>query len=114
ESAHLAGIGEPDGESYYTFYDGKPGGIENPNVADCWSHYVHILSGQPPDVPSGPGHAPQAATKVHVVQSGDYLIKIAKKYYGDEAQWRKIYEANRAIIGPDPNKIFPGQRLTIP
>ncbi|MFN2638068.1 MAG: LysM peptidoglycan-binding domain-containing protein [Gemmatimonadaceae bacterium] len=44
----------------------------------------------------------------------DYLYKIAKNYYGDGTQWRKIYEANKKVIGNDPNLIFPGQVLKIP
>jgi len=28
--------------------------------------------------------------------------------------WRPLYEANRGVIGPDPNLIRPGQVLNIP
>jgi hypothetical protein len=121
EAAHLVGIGAPGGESYYPFYDGQPfGGGFGPNEADSWSHYVHVVSGQPLDKPDGgPGHVatpppPPSNDASYTVAPGDYLSKIAQKFYGDGNQWRKIYDANRDVIGPDPNKIFPGQVFTIP
>ncbi len=45
----------------------------------------------------------------YTVQAGDTLSIIAQKFYGDgsEASWRKIYEANRAVIGNDPNQLQP-------
>jgi nucleoid-associated protein YgaU len=50
---------------------------------------------------------------VHVVQPGDTLWAIAKKYYGNGAQYTKIYNANRDKI-KNPNLIYPGQKLVIP
>lgn len=44
------------------------------------------------------------------VKSGDTLTLIAKRYGTD---WRRIYEANKSIIGPDPDIIQPGQELYI-
>lgn len=48
ESAHLAGIGQSEGESYCVTFDcqGGCGGFE---AADSWSHYVHCTSQQRPD-----------------------------------------------------------------
>lgn len=61
----------------------------------------------------------QALAKVsprqHVVAPGDSLSKIAQKHYGDMHKWPVIYEANRDVIGADPNlTIKPGQQLLIP
>ncbi|MUG92916.1 polysaccharide deacetylase family protein [Scytonema sp. UIC 10036] len=52
---------------------------------------------------------------VYVVQSGDYLSKIAERFYGDgsEQSWRKIYEANKDLIG-NPEQIEPGWKLCLP
>lgn len=50
---------------------------------------------------------------VHVVQLGDTLWAIAKKYYGNGAQYTKIVNANKDKI-KNPNLIYPGQKLTIP
>ena len=37
-----------------------------------------------------------------------------EKYLGDGSRYNEIYEANKAIIGSNPNVIKPGQTLTIP
>lgn len=52
-------------------------------------------------------------TKTYTVKSGDCLWNIAKKYYGNGAQYTKIYNANRDKI-KNANLIYPGQVLTIP
>lgn len=52
--------------------------------------------------------------KSYTVKSGDSLWKIAKSIYGDGAQSKKIYEANKSIIGKDDSLIKPGQKLVIP
>jgi nucleoid-associated protein YgaU len=53
-------------------------------------------------------------TRTYVVQSGDSLSKIAKALLGDAKRWPEIYEANKALIGDNPNLIHPGQKLVIP
>ena len=52
--------------------------------------------------------------ETYTVQKGDSLSKIAKHHLGDANAWRRIYEANKATIGDDPDKIFPGQKLKLP
>lgn len=52
-------------------------------------------------------------TKSYTVKKGDCLWNIAKKYYGNGAQYTKIYNANKGKI-KNPNLIYPGQVLTIP
>jgi nucleoid-associated protein YgaU len=46
----------------------------------------------------------------HRVKSGDTLSAIAIRYYGDASEplWRKIYDANKEVIGGDPHQIEPG------
>jgi len=53
------------------------------------------------------------AEKVHVVQSGETLFSLARRYYGDQRQWRRIYQANRSRID-DPQQIRKGMKLVIP
>ena len=38
----------------------------------------------------------------------------SRKMYGDASKWKKIYEANKGVIGKNPNLIYPGQKYTIP
>lgn len=52
-------------------------------------------------------------TKTYTVKSGDCLWNIAKRYYGNGAQYTKIYNANRDKI-KNPNLIYVGQVLKIP
>jgi nucleoid-associated protein YgaU len=48
------------------------------------------------------------------VKSGDSLSRIAKDVYDDAGKYTKIYEANKATIGDNPNLIKPGQKLVLP
>ena len=52
--------------------------------------------------------------KTYKVKSGDCLWNIAKQFYGKGSEYTKIYNANKSIIGSNPNLIIPGQTLTIP
>ena len=56
----------------------------------------------------------EAAVKKHTVVAGDTLSAIAKKYYDDAGKYMKIYEANKDVIGDNPDLIKPGQELVIP
>ncbi len=64
-------------------------------------------------VVTGGAPAQTAAAKIHVVEKGDTLGAIAKKYYGKAGAYMKIFEANKDIL-TDPDKIKPGQKLRIP
>jgi nucleoid-associated protein YgaU len=54
---------------------------------------------------------PAKARITYTVKAGDTLSGIAKwfKLHGYGA----LYDANRAVIGSNPNLIFPGERITI-
>ena len=54
------------------------------------------------------------STQTYTVVSGDCLWNIAKKFYGNGAKYTVIYNANKGVIGGNPNLIYPGQVLTIP
>lgn len=49
----------------------------------------------------------------YTVQPGDSLSKIAKAHLGDANAYMKIFDANKDQLS-DPDKIKPGQVLTIP
>ncbi|SNC75827.1 LysM domain-containing protein [Hymenobacter gelipurpurascens] len=55
-----------------------------------------------------------AAGDTYTVVSGDSLSKIAKHHYGDAAKWHQIYDANKGVIGSNPDLIEVGQVLTLP
>ena len=60
----------------------------------------------------------QAWPKVHIVDKGDNLAGIAKKFYGPKegnrrANIKRIFEANSKSL-ESPDKIYPGQKLIIP
>lgn len=57
--------------------------------------------------------APVAAQN-YTVAKGDCLWNIAKKFYGNGSKYTVIYDANQSVIGGNPNRIYPGQVLTIP
>jgi nucleoid-associated protein YgaU len=63
---------------------------------------------------TAPVTAPAGGPTSYVVKSGDSLSKIARRIYGDAQQWQRIYEANRELIGKNPDLIHPGQNLVIP
>ncbi|MEO1795680.1 MAG: transporter substrate-binding domain-containing protein [Pseudomonadota bacterium] len=63
----------------------------------------------------GMGAASSAAAcgGVYTVQSGDSLSVIANELYKNASKWSAIYQANVSTIGDDPERIDPGQRLTL-
>jgi nucleoid-associated protein YgaU len=61
-----------------------------------------------------PGGFKDSLMKKYTVKEGDTLSAIAKKFYGEGADYMIIYEANKDLIGDDPNKIKVGQELKIP
>lgn len=50
----------------------------------------------------------------YTVGAGDVLGTISKHVYGSASKWRKIYDANRDVIGADPNQLKVGMVLRIP
>ena len=54
-----------------------------------------------------------ARVEYYVVQSGDTLGAIAKRFLGNAMKYPQIFEANREVI-KDPNLIYPGQKIRIP
>ena len=57
--------------------------------------------------------APAAGGTTYVVQKGDTLEKIAKKFYGSTKKWYRIFKANKETL-KSPDRIRPGQKLVIP
>ena len=49
----------------------------------------------------------------YTVRPGDTLSSIAQRFYGNPADWRGLYQANRSVIH-NPNVIVPGEVLNVP
>lgn len=53
-------------------------------------------------------------TDEYVVKEGDTLFEIASRFYVGGDLWPLLHKENKKVIGIDPNKIYPGQILSIP
>lgn len=62
--------------------------------------------------PSKPSPPSRPSRRTYTVRPGDNLSAIAARF--GIADWRTLYQANRSVVGPDPDVIRPGQVLTIP
>ena len=63
------------------------------------------------EVGGGAGGGGEGGGDSYTVKSGDTLSKIGQ-HHG--VAWRDIHEANRDVIGDNPDLIKPGQKLRIP
>jgi nucleoid-associated protein YgaU len=106
-SAGISGLNVSEGDGFIKI-EGTASSAEVKQ--QLWDEYARL----DPDHRSGDLvlniDAPEAAANTYTVQSGDSLSKIGSKY---GVSWQKIFEANRDKLS-DPDKIHPGQELTIP
>lgn len=56
---------------------------------------------------------PVARSRTYVVQKGDSLYAISRKFYGDSSKIDLIFKANQSSL-PSKNSLKPGQKLIIP
>ena len=92
----------------YIDYATKKVTVTKPNNSSKSTLKKSTLKTEKPRETSG-----KPTAKTYTVKSGDCLWTIAKKYYGNGAQYTKIYNANKDKIS-NPNLIYVGQVLTIP
>ncbi|KUM71394.1 LysM peptidoglycan-binding domain-containing protein [Streptomyces sp. ISL-22] len=69
--------------------------------------------------PSTPAQTPERSSE-HTARSssrGDYTVRAGDTLSGIAARhgttWQQLYDANRSVIGGDPDTIVPGQRLEL-
>ncbi|MFI9119690.1 transglycosylase family protein [Streptomyces bikiniensis] len=86
----------------------KPSGGNQPRTAS--------LPGQRalPERPSRSASPTTVPTvrEMYTVTPGDSLSRIAREE-NVRGGWQRLYEANRPVVGDDPDLILPGQRLTL-
>jgi nucleoid-associated protein YgaU len=106
-SSGISGLNVTEGDGFIKIEGSAPSAEAKQAL---WDEYGKL----DPDYRSGDlvldVSAPEAASNTYTVQSGDSLSKIGSKY---GVNWQKIFEANRDKLN-DPDKIYPGQELTIP
>lgn len=106
-SSGISGLNITEGDGFIKIEGSAPSAEVKQQL---WNEYGRL----DPDYRSGDLvldiSAPEAAANTYTVQSGDNLSKIGSKY---GVSWQQIFEANRDKIS-DPDKIYPGQELTIP
>jgi nucleoid-associated protein YgaU len=56
---------------------------------------------------------PLGDVEYYTIVKGDSLWKIAAKFYGNGADYTKLFEANREVI-KDADLIYPGQKIRVP
>lgn len=86
-----------------------------------WRHVVRPMDGwapaeflaSPVEPVIAPPPPPPPGVRTHVVGPNDTLSSLAAHFYGDAAQWPRIFAANRDKIA-NPNVIRDGQTLVIP
>lgn len=76
----------------------------------------NVMKPPPPAPPKKPAPTPvkKPVYRWHTVVKNDWLSKLAIRYLGNMSRWPEIYALNRAVVGPNPNLIYPGQKLKIP
>lgn len=75
---------------------------------------ISLQGAKPSASVSGQRAAKTPARQTYTVVRGDCLWNIAKRFYGNGSKYTLIYNANKSVIGANPNLIYPGQVLTIP
>ncbi|HEY0172937.1 MAG TPA: LysM peptidoglycan-binding domain-containing protein [Pyrinomonadaceae bacterium] len=63
------------------------------------------------EVGGGAGGREEGGGQTYTVKSGDSLSAIGQRH---GVAWRDIHEANKDVIGDNPDLIKPGQKLRIP
>jgi LysM repeat protein len=100
-----------EAEATLTFLEHVPDGYLGPTAAKPTAAAPTRAAAPTAARPAAAPAKSAVAPKIHVVQRGDTLSKIAAKYYGNANRYPEIAKANGIR---NPNLIKPGQRLKIP
>lgn len=72
-----------------------------------------IMDGEENADKNASGEASDGRSARYVVKEGDCLWRIAKEWLGDGMRWNQLYEANRAVIGENPDLLYVGIELQL-
>ncbi|MCM1543288.1 MAG: phage tail protein [Blautia sp.] len=103
------------GEFKVLYVDGSPIRISFQLTLKEYANQVAVIDTIPPARQLGDGiqTAKTTSSDTYTVVKGDCLWNIAKRFYGNGAQYTRIFNANRDKI-KNQDLIYPGQVLTIP
>lgn len=89
-------------------------GLTLPERAVAPPHHHRVAEPTRSATPTVARTVPEA----YVVRPGDSLWSIARAHPDDSGsvdhRWRAIWQANRTVVGADPDLIIPGQALRLP
>lgn len=100
-----------------SFKGGEPGDVYFDLTFRTWRDYkIRTLAARENSSVAAGSARPdiKPVPSLYTVKSGDTLWGIAKLLLGSGNRWRDIYTANQAKIGPNPDRILPGQELVMP
>ncbi|MEU7005203.1 transglycosylase family protein [Streptomyces sp. NPDC046332] len=86
-------------------------GKETPGVTPASLPRQRSAPAKAPAAPATPTTVPMVR-EMYTVTPGDSLSRIAREERV-KGGWQRLYEANRAVVGDDPDLIHPGQKLTL-
>lgn len=100
--------------NYYNYYGSGSSGSSSGGGTTAGGGTVSRSGGSPPKGAGGAVAKASSAAEHYTVQPNDSLWKISEKFYGTGQKDMTIYQANRSVIGSNPDMIHPGQKLVIP
>lgn len=68
---------------------------------------------RPPEPSRSPAATTSDNTAIYVVESGDTLIRIARKILGDGERWREVFELNQDKL-KSADHVEVGMKLKVP
>ncbi|MFF5932527.1 transglycosylase family protein [Streptomyces sp. NPDC012508] len=86
-------------------------GKEKPGVTPASLPRQRSAPAKAPAAPATPTTVP-TVREMYTVTPGDSLSRIAREERV-KGGWQRLYEANRTVVGDDPDLIHPGQKLTL-
>ncbi|MFE7808608.1 transglycosylase family protein [Streptomyces sp. NPDC057430] len=86
-------------------------GAEKTGVTPASVPRQRTVQAKAPAAPATPTTVP-TVREMYTVTPGDSLSRIAREERV-KGGWQRLYEANRTVVGDDPDLIRPGQRLTL-